>query len=82
VFIAVGAAHLPGERGMVRLLRDAGFKVTAVDEGSGSEPVLAALGETRPKAKQKVRRKSAKLAAIAKRAPANLNKHDRTAARK
>lgn len=30
-FIAVGAMHLPGEDGLVALLRDDGYKVTAVD---------------------------------------------------
>jgi uncharacterized protein YbaP (TraB family) len=30
-FIAVGALHLPGETGLVQLLRDRGYKVTAVD---------------------------------------------------
>lgn len=31
VFIAVGAAHLPGKAGLVELFREAGFKVTAVE---------------------------------------------------
>ena len=30
-FIAVGALHLPGDTGLVQLLRDRGYKVTAVD---------------------------------------------------
>jgi uncharacterized protein len=30
-FIAVGALHLPGQTGLVQLLRDRGYKVTAVD---------------------------------------------------
>ena len=30
-FIAIGALHLPGETGLVRLLRDAGYTVTAVE---------------------------------------------------
>jgi len=30
-FIAVGALHLPGQAGLVQLLRDRGYKVTAVD---------------------------------------------------
>jgi uncharacterized protein len=30
-FIAVGSAHLPGEQGLVELLRKAGYEVTAVD---------------------------------------------------
>jgi hypothetical protein len=30
-FIAVGALHLPGQTGLVQLLRDLGYKVTAVD---------------------------------------------------
>ena len=30
-FIAVGALHLPGEGGLVQLLRDRGYKVTMVD---------------------------------------------------
>lgn len=29
-FLAVGAAHLPGERGLLRLLKDAGYEVTPV----------------------------------------------------
>ena len=29
-FVAVGALHLPGEHGMVKLLRDAGYTVKAV----------------------------------------------------
>lgn len=32
VFIAVGALHLPGDEGLVELLRDKGFKVTAVTQ--------------------------------------------------
>jgi uncharacterized protein len=31
VFVAVGAIHLPGERGLVALLKDAGYKLTAVE---------------------------------------------------
>ncbi len=31
VFIAVGALHLPGENGLVQLIRNSGFKVTPVD---------------------------------------------------
>lgn len=31
VFIAVGAAHLPGQSGLVELFKDAGFKVTEVE---------------------------------------------------
>ena len=31
VFIAVGAMHLPGDKGMVELLKGAGFKLTAVE---------------------------------------------------
>jgi uncharacterized protein len=31
VFIAVGAMHLPGEKGLVALLKDAGYTVTAVE---------------------------------------------------
>ena len=30
VFIAVGALHLPGEEGLVELLRERGYRVTAV----------------------------------------------------
>ncbi len=30
VFIAVGAAHLPGENGVIQLLRNKGYKVTAI----------------------------------------------------
>ena len=81
-FIAVGAAHLPGERGMIRLLRDAGFTVTAADEGPGVGLALASLAEPPPKAKQKLRRKPGKLAAVEKPAPAEIVKHDRTTARK
>lgn len=32
LFVAVGAGHLPGEGGLVNLLREAGYKVTAVEE--------------------------------------------------
>ena len=31
LLIAVGAGHLPGEQGVIRLLRKAGYKVTAVE---------------------------------------------------
>lgn len=31
VFIAVGALHLPGDEGLVELIRKAGYKVTAVN---------------------------------------------------
>ncbi len=31
LFVAVGALHLPGKMGIVQLVRDAGYKVTAVD---------------------------------------------------
>ena len=31
VFMAVGALHLPGEEGVVELLRSQGFKLTRVD---------------------------------------------------
>jgi uncharacterized protein len=31
VFVAVAAIHLPGEKGLVELLKDAGFKLTAVE---------------------------------------------------
>lgn len=31
VFIAVGSLHLPGDKGLVRLLRDDGYKVTAAE---------------------------------------------------
>ena len=31
VFIAVGAMHLPGEKGLVELLKDAGYTLTAVE---------------------------------------------------
>ena len=31
VFIAVGALHLPGRQGLVALLREAGYTVTAVE---------------------------------------------------
>jgi uncharacterized protein YbaP (TraB family) len=31
VFIAVGALHLPGEKGLVALLREAGYTVTAIE---------------------------------------------------
>lgn len=30
IFIAVGAAHLPGENGVIQLLRNKGYKVTAI----------------------------------------------------
>lgn len=32
IFMGVGAGHLPGEDGMIALLREAGYKVTAVKE--------------------------------------------------
>lgn len=31
VFIAVGAMHLPGEKGLVELMKEAGFKLTAIE---------------------------------------------------
>jgi uncharacterized protein len=31
VFMAVGAMHLPGEKGLVALLQDAGYKLTAIE---------------------------------------------------
>ena len=31
LMIAVGAGHLPGEKGVINLLRKAGFKVTPVE---------------------------------------------------
>ena len=31
VFIAVGAEHLPGDQGMVEMLREAGYKLTALE---------------------------------------------------
>jgi uncharacterized protein YbaP (TraB family) len=31
VFVAVGAVHLPGEKGLVELFKDAGFKLTAIE---------------------------------------------------
>jgi uncharacterized protein YbaP (TraB family) len=31
VFVAVGAAHLPGERGLVELVRKAGYTVTPIE---------------------------------------------------
>ena len=33
VFIAVGAGHLPGEKGVINLLRKAGYKVKAIKSG-------------------------------------------------
>ncbi|MEM6972867.1 MAG: TraB/GumN family protein [Pseudomonadota bacterium] len=33
-FVAVGALHLPGEAGLVALLRAEGYKVTPIDEGN------------------------------------------------
>ena len=33
-FIAVGALHLPGENGLIQLLRRAGYKVVAVRKNS------------------------------------------------
>ena len=75
VFIAVGAAHLPGEHGLVRLLRDAGYRVTAADDGPGPE-VAAVLEGTRNASKSRSKRKpGTKLAARAGSVPAGLERH-------
>jgi uncharacterized protein YbaP (TraB family) len=31
-FVAVGALHLPGEVGLIELLRDSGFQITKVNQ--------------------------------------------------
>jgi uncharacterized protein YbaP (TraB family) len=31
IFIAVGAGHLPGEQGVLKLLQEAGYTITAVE---------------------------------------------------
>lgn len=64
VFIAVGAAHLPGERGMVAKLREAGYRVTAADAGPGPEVAVAALPETSRKLKKNSRPKLKRIAKL------------------
>ncbi|MFO1170866.1 MAG: TraB/GumN family protein [Hyphomicrobiaceae bacterium] len=68
VFIAVGAAHLPGENGVVAMLRKAGYRVSAADDGPG--PLVVAAIEKpspqlKPKPKRTVRRKPVKIAIAA-----------------
>jgi hypothetical protein len=66
VFIAIGAAHLPGPEGVVALLRAAGYRLTAADDGPGPA-VVASAQKPAPKVKQKVRRKPVKHASTLKR---------------
>jgi hypothetical protein len=80
VFIAVGAAHLPGERGVVQLLRNAGYRVTAADEGSSATGVAAALAEPVRRAKQHTGRSKLRLAAARKQGDAVGVKLDRRTA--
>ncbi len=78
VFIAVGAAHLPGENGVVALLRKAGYRVSAADDGPGPLVVAAiekASPKLKPKRKRTVRRKPVKIAAAAKRSETVLVEH-------
>ncbi len=44
VFMAVGAAHLPGEKGMLQLLRDNGYTVRAIVDSSYFDPSQKILG--------------------------------------
>ncbi len=52
LFIAVGALHLPGKKGLVALLREAGYTVTAdrvaAPRRSPPHPVRAATHAHRP----------------------------------
>ena len=74
VFIAVGAAHLPGDRGLVRMLREAGYRVTAADDGPGPELEVAALPEAPRTAKKKRKPKLKKLAKLV--TPATIRKRE------
>ncbi len=64
VFIAVGAAHLPGDRGLVRMLREAGYRVTAADDGTGPDVEMAALAEASRPLKKKRKPSLKKLAKL------------------
>ncbi|MEZ5925234.1 MAG: TraB/GumN family protein [Hyphomicrobiaceae bacterium] len=80
-FIAVGAAHLPGERGMVAMLRQAGYTVTAVESGSATATGLSALAKPSQR-KRKSRRKATTVAEAVPRAAVTGYRPERTGGRK
>jgi uncharacterized protein YbaP (TraB family) len=65
VFIVVGAAHLPGENGVVELLRKAGYRLTPADDGASGALGLAAVevlagGPEKPSTKGRRPKRAAK----------------------